>query len=85
MKEDRIIKASYGTTNYCYFFINDQKCKKPDCPFLHCIAHSRDCFSKDKTKSHKIFFEELQKSAIDNLRKYGPEIFDLQNKGDNFE
>ena len=58
MREDRIIKASYGTTNYCYFFINEQKCKKPDCPFLHSIAQKNDCFSKDKAKSHKIFFEE---------------------------
>ena len=50
IREDRIIKASYGTTNYCYFFINDQKCKKSDCPFLHSIANKYDCFEKDRTK-----------------------------------
>ena len=85
IREDRIIKASYGTTNYCYFFINDQKCKKSDCPFLHSIAIKHDCFEKDRTKSHKIFFEELQKSAIENLRKYGPDVLDLPNLGDIYE
>jgi len=52
---------------------------------LHSIAIKHDCFEKDRTKSHKIFFEELQKSAIENLRKYGPEILDLPNLGDIYE
>ena len=81
LRGNNVIKASYGTTNYCYFFVNDQKCKKPDCPFLHSIASKADCYPKDKAKSHKQFFEILQKSAIENLRKYSAQIFELENKG----
>ena len=81
LRGNNVIKASYGTTNYCYFFINDQKCKKPDCPFLHSIASKNDCYPKDKAKSHKQFFEILQKSAIDNLRKYSADVQDLEDKG----
>ena len=32
----KIIRAFFGTTKYCYYFLNNKKCQNPDkCAFLH--------------------------------------------------
>lgn len=79
----RTIKASYGTTKYCAFFLKDQHCPNPDCQYLHSIAKENDCYPKDEMISHKILFKEQQKSVMDHLKKYRREIFSLNNKADN--
>jgi CCR4-NOT transcription complex subunit 4 len=44
--DDRIIKASYGMTKYCSYFIKGLSCQNSDCLYLHTPADEGDCFSK---------------------------------------
>ena len=53
------IRASYGTTKYCYNFIKGQKCNNPDCLFLHTKADKEDCFTKDEMVERQLEFYRL--------------------------
>jgi len=35
MYHDRLIRASFGTTKYCSYFLNNEDCLNPDCVYLH--------------------------------------------------
>lgn len=49
----RAIKASFGMTKYCSFFIKNLPCPNDDCLYLHKTAKESDCFSKDEGNSTK--------------------------------
>ncbi|KAK8796534.1 hypothetical protein WA588_000665 [Blastocystis sp. NMH] len=53
----RQLKASYGTTKYCFAFIRGQKCSNPDCLYLHHLAPKEDCFTKEEmtTRQHEFY------------------------------
>ena len=61
----KVIKASYGTTKYCAFFLKDQHCPNTDCLYLHHIAKDTDCYPKDEMVSNKILFKEQQKAVME--------------------
>jgi hypothetical protein len=44
----RILKASYGMTKYCSFFIKSLPCPNDDCLYLHKMAAEKDSFSKEE-------------------------------------
>jgi CCR4-NOT transcription complex subunit 4 len=44
--DGRIIKASYGMTKYCSYFIKNTPCPNSDCLYLHALANDQDCYSK---------------------------------------
>lgn len=46
--EGNQLKASFGTTKYCSFFLRGQKCTNPDCMYLHHSGEKSDSFSKDE-------------------------------------
>lgn len=33
--QNNLIKASFGTTKYCSFFVSKQKCQNQECLYLH--------------------------------------------------
>jgi CCR4-NOT transcription complex subunit 4 len=43
---DRLIKASYGMTKYCSYFIKGISCQNNECLYLHTPANEDDCYSK---------------------------------------
>jgi len=71
---DRTIRASYGTTKYCTFFLRDQSCPNPDCLYLHRAANEKDTFMKDESSNNKSVFIDQQKMAVEHLQKHLPEI-----------
>lgn len=71
---ERTLRASYGTTKYCTFFLRDQSCPNPDCLYLHRPGNDRDSFIKDESSSNKSVFIDQQKMAIDFLQKHLAEI-----------
>lgn len=44
--EGRVLKATYGTTKYCSYFMRGVPCSNPSCLYLHELARPEDCFSK---------------------------------------
>jgi len=71
---DRTIRASYGTTKYCTFFLRDQACPNPDCLYLHRAANEKDTFMKDESSNNKSVFIDQQKMAVEHLQKHLPDI-----------
>lgn len=45
--EGRALKATYGTTKYCSFFLRGVACSNPSCLYLHKVADDEDCFTKE--------------------------------------
>jgi len=43
-----IIKACFGTTKYCNFFLKYQVCNNPDCLYLHEIGEEGESFTKEE-------------------------------------
>lgn len=45
--EGRVIRATFGTTKYCSFFLRNITCNNPNCLYLHSLAREDDCFTKE--------------------------------------
>lgn len=48
MCDSRMIRATYGTTKYCSFFLKGQQCMNAGCQFLHEPGEEADSFTKDE-------------------------------------
>ena len=44
--DGRSLKATFGMTKYCLFFIKGQACPNSDCLYLHMLAQPEDSFEK---------------------------------------
>ena len=61
---DRMIRASFGTSKFCQFFLNNQKCNNRDCLFLHELRADLEAYTKEDMQNNKFIFLEQQKIAI---------------------
>lgn len=61
--EGRIIKAAYGTTKYCSFFLRNQTCNNPTCAYLHELAQEVDCFAKEESNNDRFNEDSYQESS----------------------
>ncbi|KAJ3022592.1 hypothetical protein HKX48_005778 [Thoreauomyces humboldtii] len=46
--DGKIIRATYGTTKYCSYFLKNQTCQNPACQFLHEPGGEPDSFARDE-------------------------------------
>ena len=46
--DGRILRASYGTTKYCTFFLRGIACQNPGCMYLHEQGEEQDSFTKEQ-------------------------------------
>ena len=61
---DRMIRASFGTSKFCQFFLNNQKCNNKDCLYLHELRADLEAYTKEDMQNNKFIFLEQQKIAI---------------------
>lgn len=59
------IKASFGTTKYCSYFISKQKCMNIDCLYLHSFSQSSDVYQQVPF-SFRIKYNKVSKSCNNN-------------------
>jgi len=45
--EGRLLRASFGTTKYCSYFLRNVRCPNPDCMYLHELGNEVDSFTKE--------------------------------------
>ncbi len=67
------IKASFGMTRYCTFFLKNEKCPKKKCSYIHKTASEKDCFISKRNNPMTMQREVLeflssQKFEIDLLK-----------------
>lgn len=61
---DRMIRASFGTSKFCQFFLNAQRCSNKDCLYLHELRSDLEAYTKEDMQNNKFIFLEQQKIAI---------------------
>ena len=59
-----MIRASFGTSKFCQFFLNGQRCSNKDCLYLHELRADLEAYTKDDMQNNKFIFLEQQKIAI---------------------
>lgn len=65
---ERLVRASYGTTKYCTYFLKKLECpNRPDCYFLHAYDRSNE-IDEGMHKPNKDMFDNHQKIAEQTLR-----------------
>ncbi|KAF0685145.1 Aste57867_22916 [Aphanomyces stellatus] len=57
-----LLRASFGTTKYCNFFLRNLSCNNPECLYLHELGETDDSFTK----------EEMQTAGKGCFREIGP-------------
>ena len=72
--DNHVLRASFGTTKYCSFFLKSLECSNKDCLYLHYYASEEDILSKDEMQSNKGIFCEQVLLAIKNADLYNKEI-----------
>lgn len=55
--EGRVVRATYGTTKYCSYFLRHVPCNNPGCLYLHELAKVEDCYTK-VTINHYLSLDE---------------------------
>ena len=49
--DNRLIRASFGTTKYCNFFLRNLSCGNPDCLYLHSLGQEVDSYTKEEMQT----------------------------------
>ena len=62
--EERMIRASFGTSKFCQFFLSGQKCTNKDCLYLHELKSDLEAYTKEDMQNNNVIFKEQQKMAI---------------------
>ena len=54
----KLLRASFGTTKYCTFFLKGIACTNPDCLYLHKLGSEQDSFTKETMAAGKNLFSD---------------------------
>eukprot|EP00727_Mastigamoeba_balamuthi_P002015 m51a1_g11810 putative ccr4-not transcription complex (1703) ;mRNA; f:357512-363584 len=62
--DSKLLRASYGTTKYCTFFLRGMACTNPECLYLHEQGVERDSFTKESMAAGKNLFSDTVQPRI---------------------
>ena len=61
--DNNLIRASYGTTKYCNFFLKGIECINRECLYMHEWTKDNDMILREDISNNKVIFYEQQKIA----------------------
>ena len=75
--DDRVIRATYGTTKYCSYFLRGLTCQNPGCMYLHEPGEDISSFTKEQLSggNHNLHSFIVDKSESANLRQFGTILY----------
>lgn len=75
--DDRVIRATYGTTKYCSYFLRGLTCQNPGCMYLHEPGEDIQSFTKEQLSNgnHNLHSFIVDKSESANLRQFGTILY----------
>ena len=79
--DNHLIRASFGTTKYCQFYLKGMECTNKECLFLHKNASVNDIIKREDLNVNKNIFYKQQIYAIKIADIYNPEIKNKLIKG----
>jgi CCR4-NOT transcription complex subunit 4 len=53
--DGRLLRASFGRTKYCKFFLKESQCLNKDCPYQHIISSESDVLAQDEANKKSMF------------------------------
>ncbi|KAF1807163.1 hypothetical protein FB192DRAFT_1317782 [Mucor lusitanicus] len=56
---DRVVRASYGTTKYCTYYLRNMTCPNPNCLYLHEQGEDMDTISKEELATGKHHMRDM--------------------------
>ncbi|KAI8647555.1 hypothetical protein BD408DRAFT_427560 [Parasitella parasitica] len=56
---DRVVRASYGTTKYCTYYLRNMTCPNPNCLYLHEQGDDIDTISKEELATGKHHMRDM--------------------------
>ena len=74
MIDNHLIRASFGTTKYCSYFLKGVECNNKDCLFLHKLADENDIIKRGDLTSNKVIFAQQHSYAMKIADIYNPEV-----------
>ena len=74
MIDNHVIRASFGTTKYCSFFLKGIDCNNKECLFLHKWADEKDIIKRGDLITNKVIFTQQHSYAIEIADIYNPEV-----------
>ena len=69
-----LIKASFGTTKYCSYFLKGCECTNKDCVFLHSFADENEIIKRGDLNVNKTIFANQHVIAIKIADIFNPEV-----------
>ena len=70
--DNHLIRASFGTTKYCQYFLKGKECTNKDCLYLHKKASDNNIIRREDLNVNKNIFYEQQIYAIKIADIYNP-------------
>ena len=74
MIDNHLIRASFGTTKYCSYFLKGIECNNKDCLFLHKWADENDIIKRGDLNNNKNIFTQQHNYAKKIADIYNPEV-----------
>ena len=72
--DNHVIRASFGTTKYCSYYLKGIECNNKECLFLHKKADENDIIKRGDLTSNKIIFAKQHEYAEKIADIYNPEV-----------
>ena len=72
--DNHLIRASFGTTKYCSYYLKGIECSNKECLFLHRKAEENDIIKRGDLTSNKIIFAKQHEYAEKIADIYNPEV-----------
>ncbi|KAJ2803047.1 transcriptional repressor general negative regulator of transcription subunit 4, partial [Coemansia helicoidea] len=66
MLEGRVLRATFGTTKYCSYYLRSIPCQNPGCMYLHEPGEEADSFTKEDLAANRAGFRESLQGAFDH-------------------
>ncbi|KAM0679168.1 hypothetical protein BDAP_000034 [Binucleata daphniae] len=69
--DGKVIRATFGTTKYCSFFLKNINCQNLECMYLHEKGKECDSLTKDEmnTKKHKLHIFDCENKNKERIGK----------------
>lgn len=76
---NKVLKAAFGTTKYCSYYLKKANCPVKDCVYMHSAGNKADIISKDSAE----FYNDQHKLAIKISEIENPKMKEILYKNRN--
>jgi len=80
MIDGKMLRATFGTTKYCSYFLRSIHCTNPNCLYLHEYAREEDCYTKEELALIDRFSIHQNLQEISNSSREGTVVNDLNDE-----